>query len=108
MIWLIGAEKPNQAAAPTNRDEPPPPGDLKVQLLRTAGTGRRRVVVLGEGLIQLIQRGSWVLVAGSGIHDACFLLRVEFTQPDLSSFGRDADLRPPFLPTLVDSLESRG
>ena len=25
----------------------------------------------------------WILVAGSGIHDACFLLRVEGTQLDL-------------------------
>ena len=29
-----------------------------------AGTGRRRLVVLGEGLIQLIHRGSWVLCSG--------------------------------------------
>ena len=49
----------------------------------------------------------WILVAGSGIHDACFLLRVEGTQLEMSSFGRDADLRSPFLPILVfvDSLE---
>ena len=46
-----------------------------------------------------------ILVAGSGIHDACFLLRVEGTQLDQSSFGRDADLRHPILLILVDSLE---
>ena len=42
-----------------------------------------------------------ILAAGSGIHDACFLLRVEGTQVDPSFYGRDADLRLPFLPTLV-------
>ena len=50
----------------------------------------------------------WILAAGSGKHDACFLLRVEGTQADLSSFGRDKDLRPPLLPFLVGSLEARG
>ena len=51
----------------------------------------------------------WVfVVAGSGKHAAGFLLRVEGTQPDQSSFGWDADLRLPFLPFFVDSLEPRG
>ena len=52
----------------------------------------------------------WILVAGSGKHDAGFLLRVEGTQLDLSSFRRDLDLRLPFLPLLVvvDPLEPRG
>ena len=50
----------------------------------------------------------WILVAGSGKHDACFLLRVEGTQIDKSFFGRDADPRHPFLTVLLDSLEPRG
>ena len=49
----------------------------------------------------------WILVAGSGKHDGCFLLRVEATQGDLSSFGRDPDLRLPALLILEDSLELR-
>ena len=60
---------------------------------------------------QVIYRGALcgrlqrILVTGSGKHDACFLLRVEGTQVNLASSGRDVDIRLPFLPALGDSLE---